>query len=168
MKAQGEAMNTEEARKQLQRVLTAFPSYRQWLESTSNPRATIDIWCEMLTDCHSIDVEAVVTKVVAGDLDLVGRYEKPDVLAKNLKREANEMRFRRTAKQTQQENYHGQSRGAMASVAGTTTGHWSIKLGQMVRSGSISKEQNDERMNELMEWDKEQGEKPEWMTEQEV
>jgi len=56
----------------------------------------------------------------------------------------------------------------MASVAGTTTGHWSIKLGQMVRSGSLSKEQNDERMNELMEWDREQGEKPEWMTEQEA
>ena len=165
-------MNVMDAQTELSRVLTAFPSYRQWLQSTKQPNATLDVWCEMLTDCKHEDVKEVVGEIVSGDFDPVGRFEKPDALPKNIKREANDRRFRREAKQTQQEKYHGHSKGAMKAVGDMLTGQWSIKLGTWVKAGKITREENAIMLDELMEWDRKSNDddidyeipKPDWMT----
>ena len=165
-------MNVTEARTELGRVLTAFPSYRQWLESTKQPNATLDVWCEMLTDCQHPDVSEVVTEIVAGDFDPVGRYEKPDALPKNIKREANDRRSRRHAKQTQQDKYHNRSKGAMQFVKDMPTGQWAVRLGAWVRENRITPQENKIMLEELIDWDRRaqkhddgyQIKKPDWMT----
>ena len=162
-------MNATDARAELGRVLTAFPSFRQWLEGTDQPNTTLDLWCNMLADCDAGDVADVVSEIVSGNLDPVGRYEKPDALPKNIKREANDRRFKRQSKQTQQENYHGHSRGAMAAVRKMRTGYWSITLGYWVKQGKITEQENDVMLEELIEWDRNviagiETEKPDWMT----
>ena len=162
-------MNATDARAELGRVLTAFPSFRQWLEGTDQPNKTLDLWCNMLADCDASDVADVVSEIVSGNLDPVGRYEKPDALPKNIKREANDRRFKRQSKQTQQENYHGHSRGAMAAVRKMRTGYWSITLGSWVKQGKITEQENDVMLEELIEWDRNvingiETEKPDWMT----
>jgi hypothetical protein len=161
-------MNTAEAKAALGRVLTAFPSYRQWLESTSKPLETLELWCEMLADCDSSDVTQLVAEIVAGDFEPVGRYEKPDVLARNIKREANERRFKRVEKERQMRNYHGQSKHAMKIVGDMVTGKLAIRLGTLVKAKQLTPEQNEQMMDELMEWDRKvrdgnkDAEKPEW------
>lgn len=161
-------MKPAEARAELSRVLTVFPSYRQWLETTSKPKETLDAWCEMLGDCDASDVNQVVSEIVAGDLDPVGRYEKPDTLPKNIKREANDRRFKRKAKQEQLRNYHGQSKGAMKVVGDMVTGKLAIRLGTLVKAKQLTQEQNEEMLDELMDWDREveggnkDAEKPRW------
>lgn len=162
-------MNATDARAELGRVLTAFPSFRQWLEGTDQPNTTLGLWCNMLADCDAGDVADVVSEIVSGNLDPVGRYEKPDALPKNIKREANDRRFKRQSKQTQQENYHGHSRGAMAAVRKMRTGYWSITLGSWVKQGKITEQENDVMLEELIEWDRNvingiETEKPDWMT----
>ena len=162
-------MNVTDARAELGRVLTAFPSFRQWLEGTDQPNTTLDLWCNMLADCDGSDVADVVSEIVSGNLDPVGRYEKPDALPKNIKREANDRRFKRQSKQTQQENYHGHSKGAMAAVKKMRTGYWSITLGSWVKQGKITEQENDVMLEELIEWDRNviagiETEKPDWMT----
>ena len=162
-------MNATDARAELGRVLTAFPSFRQWLEGTDQPNTTLDLWCNILADCDASDVAEVVSEIVSGNLDPVGRYEKPDALPKNIKREANDRRFKRQSKQTQQENYHGHSRGAMAAVRKMRTGYWSITLGSWVKQGKITEQENDVMLEELIEWDRNiingiETEKPDWMT----
>ena len=161
-------MKTAEARTELGRVLTVFPSYRQWLEATRKPKDTFDAWCEMLSDCDASDVSEVISEVVSGDLDPVGRYEKPDALPKNIKREANDRRFKRKEKQEQLRNYHGQSKGAMKMVGDMVTGKLAIRLGTLVKAKQVTPEQNEMMMDELMEWDREvrngnkDAQKPEW------
>lgn len=162
-------MNATDARAELGRVLTAFPSYRQWLEGTDQPNTTLDLWCNMLADCDAGDVADVVSEIASGNLDPVGRYEKPDALPKNIKREANDRRFKRQSKQAQQENYHGHSKGAMAAVRKMRTGYWSITLGSWVKQGKITEQENDAMLEELIEWDRNiiagnETEKPDWMT----
>ncbi len=161
-------MKTAEARTELGRVLTVFPSYRQWLEATSKPIDTLDAWCEMLSDCDASDVMQLVSEIVAGDFEPVGRYEKPDVLARNIKREANDRRFKRVEKERQMRNYHGQSKNAMKIVGDMITGKLAIRLGALVKAKQLTLEQNEMMMNELMEWDRQvrngnkDAQKPEW------
>jgi hypothetical protein len=83
---------------QLERIFIAIPSIQKFVDSTDKPEKTMDAWVEMLEGCDSDDLEHVVSKVVGGELELIGQWDKPDVVPRALRREANDIRSRRNAK----------------------------------------------------------------------
>jgi hypothetical protein len=54
------------------------------------------------------------------------------------------------------------SKGAWDKIAADKTGHAAIRLGEMVKAGTITRATNNVRMDELMAFDK-GGERPAWL-----
>lgn len=158
-------MTPGQARHQFSRVFTVFPSYRSYLESLDDGNATLDSWCQMLSGCDESDVEAVVDDIVSGVLEAVTRYQKPDQLPFNLRAEAADRRSKRTKRVEQEEKYHKPVRSrANDWVRNQRTGRIAVDLGERVRRGELSREENARRMDELLEWDKGRG-TPSWIHE---
>lgn len=156
-------MSVDFARQQVRRVFTVYPSYRAYLESLSDGNETLDAWCEMLAACDKGDLGAVVDEIVEGTREPIGKFQKPDQFPFNLRTEANERRAKRQRKADQEQKYHQPVRSkAMDWVKNQKTGRIAVWLGEQVRSGNLSKSENDQRMVELLEWDK-GGDKPAWM-----
>ena len=163
-------MDRSEARQQLTRVLDSCPSYRDWLgrlkdgEGKPSGSATADSWIGMLLGCDLDDVVTIVDKIVAGEIDPPGLepFGKPEQMPRMIRREANELRSSRNERQTQTEKYHQPRVGAWSFVTSDSTGRIAVALGEQVKRKEISREVNDERMIELLVWDK-GGAKPEWM-----
>lgn len=156
-------MSGEQVKAQLKRIFIVMPSVKKWIEATDEPNATLDAWIQMLEGCNSDDLEHVVSKVVGGELELIGQWDKPDVVPRVLRREANDIRSRRNAKAEQQEKYHNNSRGLMNEVRKTNFGRWAISVGELVREKKISREQNNILFDELLAWDR-GGELPLWIS----
>lgn len=157
-------MTIDDARALMKRLFIAYPSYRRWLEETDSPQETLQCWLETLAACDMADVSDVVDEIISGDLEGISRYEKPDSLARNIRREANERRGKRTARATQFKKYLAKdSSGAWNIVSKSKTGRVAVTLGEMVKAGEITKEVNDRRMFELDVWDK-GGPEPAWMS----
>jgi hypothetical protein len=148
---------------QLERIFIAIPSIQKFVDSTDKPEKTMDAWISMLEGCDSDDLEHVVSKVVGGELELIGQWDKPDVVPRVLRREANDIRSRRNAKAEQQEKYHNNSRGLMNEVRKTNFGQWAISVGELVREKKISREQNNILFDELLAWDR-GGDLPLWIS----
>ena len=155
-------MSGEQVKAQLKRIFIVMPSVKKWIEATDEPNATLDAWISMLEGCDSDDLEHVVSKVVSGELELIGQWDKPDVVPRALRREANDIRSRRNAKAEQQEKYHNNSRGLMNEVRKTNFGRWAISVGELVREKKISREQNNILFDELLAWDR-GGDLPLWI-----
>ena len=155
-------MSGEQVKAQLKRIFIVMPSVKKWIEATDEPNATLDAWISMLEGCDSDDLEHVVSKVVSGELELIGQWDKPDVVPRVLRREANDIRSRRNAKAEQQEKYHNNSRGLMNEVRKTNFGRWAISVGELVREKKISREQNNILFDELLAWDR-GGDLPLWI-----
>ena len=156
-------MSGEQVKAQLKRIFIVMPSVKKWIEATDEPNATLDAWISMLEGCNSDDLEHVVSKVVGGELELIGQWDKPDVVPRVLRREANDIRSRRNAKAEQQEKYHNNSRGLMNEVRKTNFGRWAICVGELVREKKISREQNNILFDELLAWDR-GGDLPLWIS----
>ena len=109
------------------------------------------------------DLEHVVSKVVSGELEAIGQWDKPDVLPRVLKRYAIDRASRRNAKEHQQEKYHNNSRGLMSEVRKSKFGRFAISLGCLVREKKITREQNYIMFHELRNWDLVCG-NVEWLT----
>ena len=165
-------MTTDEARDQLKRVFTAYPSYRMWLgkvtdgEGRPAGKDTGDAWVHMLTSCTLADATAVVDQIVDGRIPPPGleAYGRPDTLPSEIKREAGKIEAARNRKREQFQKYHEPSRGTWSAAANDSTGHIAITLGQMVKAKQITREENASRMGELIEWDR-GGPAPEWLPE---
>lgn len=156
-------MTTEEARSELRRVFVAYPSYRQWLEAMEGGRETMNAWCEMLTGCDIVDVQAVVSRIVSGDIEPVGRYDKPDALPRRIREEAISRRSQRVAKAQQVSKYHTSMEKLRDNDGKFAYAHHeAIRLGTLVRDGELSKSENDRRMAVLSDWAFRCGPKPDW------
>ena len=154
-------MNKQQAEELIGHVFLAFPLYRKWLNETEDPNGTLDVWCETLLPVESEDAMDVVADMKVGKFPLPAGYER-DQLAIVIRREAGERAASRRQKQTQEEKYHNQSKGAWSAIANDQSGHIAIELGVAVREGRLTREENDRRMKELMAWDR-GGKKPEWV-----
>lgn len=148
-------MTTDEAEEQLKRVFTAFPSYRQFLRQLDEPNATLDAWIGMLVGSDAGDVGEVVDLIVRGDMEPTTQYQKPDMLPRNIKAAANERRGRRNDKRRQEAKYHT----ALEKIRSTddryrfTSGE-AVRLGSLSREKKITPEENKERMEVLLRWDR--------------
>lgn len=156
-------MSGEQVKAQLKRIFIVMPSVKKWIEATDEPNATLNAWISMLEGCNSDDLEHVVSKVVSGELEAIGQWDKPDVLPRVLKRYASDRASRRNAKEHQQEKYHNNSRGLMSEVRKSKFGRFAISVGCLVREKKITKEQNDVLYYELRDWDR-GGDIPQWLT----
>lgn len=155
-------MNGDEVKAQLKRIFIVMPSVKKWIEATDEPNATLDAWISMLEGCDSADIEHIVSKVVSGELEPIGQWDKPDVLPRVLKRYASDRASRRNAKNDQREKYHNNSRGLMNEVRKTDFGKWAIRVGELVREKKITSEQNDVLYDELLAYDR-GGDLPLWI-----
>ena len=84
-------MNQADAQKQFQRVLDAYPSYRDYLAndpSVRDPAATLAAWCGMLGACDSVDVLAAVDDIVSGETSPRDDYQAKDELARTIRKRA--------------------------------------------------------------------------------
>lgn len=156
-------MSGEQVKAQLKRIFIVMPSVKKWIEATDEPNATLNAWISMLEGCNMDDLEHIVSKVVSGELEAIGQWDKPDVLPRVLKRYASDRASRRNAKEHQQEKYHNNSRGLMSEVLQSKYGSFAVSVGYLVREKKITEEQNRILLDELSFWDK-GGDMPEWFT----
>jgi hypothetical protein len=146
-------MTPSEAEQQLKRVFTAFPSYRQFLRQLDEPNATLDAWIGMLTACDAVDVTAIVDQIVSGDLEPTTQYQKPDMLPRNIRNGANDMRARRNDRRQQDMKYHQAiDRLLKDNDKFSFAMRESHRLGVMTREKKIAREEKQRRVEILMDW----------------
>lgn len=159
-------MKEQDALEQLRRVFVAYPSYRQWARDTGYGDETIDAWVGILRGCDLGDVRDIVDEIVAGKREPTGRYEKADAMPRNIASEARDRRAKRNRRETQQTKYHSSMENLRSSDPKfRTASHESIRLGNLVRSGKLTRGENDDRMAVLLDWYKSDGPLPHWMGE---
>ena len=73
-------MTESEAKTQLVRVFTAFPSYESYLEGLPDGVATLAAWCKILKGCDHADLCTVVDGVLEGTVQPRGRFDTIDSL----------------------------------------------------------------------------------------
>lgn len=158
-------LTAEEAREQLQLVFRAYPSFEQSLRTLANPKETTATWAAMLTKGDAAFVRSVVTDIISGDLDPVDKFDKWDQLPRNILKEADRRRERAWQKH-RTERYSEAARsshGAMKAVDSELVGHIAIWLGEDVKEGVMSRTDCSMMLEELLEWEFREGQKPEWI-----
>lgn len=158
------SMTSTQAKHQLRRVFTVCPSFGVQLAATGDGNATLDNWAAIVATCHQGDLEAVVDEIVNGSREPIGKYQKFDMLPFNLREWSSERSGRREDKAKQQ-TYHQDARRKRTPYGRKETASLVVKLGAMVRSGDLSREENAERLEYLIEvWDKDPSEPdPDWL-----
>jgi len=145
-------------------VFTVYPSFRTYLESLDDGAATLESWIRILALCDEEDVQGVVDEICDGLREPVSKFQKPDQLPFNLRAEACDRRAKRTKATEQDEKYHQPIRSkANQWLRQQRTGRIAIQLGVLVREGKLTREENDRRMDELLEWDKGRLTAPAWL-----
>lgn len=162
-----ETLTVEQAREQLQMVFKAYPSFEQSLRTLSNPKETTSTWAAMLTKGDAAFVRSVVTDIVSGDFDPVDKFDKWDALPRNILKEADRRRER--VWQKHRTERYGEaaksSRGTMRALHSELVGHIAIWLGEDVKSGAMSRNDCSVMLEELLDWEFREGQKPEWIEE---
>ena len=158
-------MNQQEAEQQYQRIFAVFPSYREYLEQQPDPNATLDGWCEMLKRCKAADVVLVVDRIVGGEDPPRDDFTTKDMLPLTIRGRAGKIADDRAeAERVARLRQQGTSRGSFQTVARWPIGRIAVTLGAMRKRHLISKEENDQRMIDLLAWDSGSSE-PEWLDE---
>jgi len=89
-----------------------------------------------------------------------------DQLVFEIRQECLDRKAAEQAKLEQYEKYHRNNK-VMQWVRSDSTGAIAVELGEMVRRGHLTKEENDKRMDELLAWDKqhagEEQTQPSWL-----
>ena len=64
----------------------------------------------------------------------------------------------------QHQKYHTNNK-VMQWVRSDATGSIAVRLGEMVREGTLTREENDQRMDDLLAWEKQHDKtnRPEWL-----
>jgi hypothetical protein len=92
-------MTPEQAKEQIERLLVAYPGYRQWINEYSNdPVGTMEVWIRRLQSCNESDVTLVVDQMINGDLPLRGERESREALIDNVKSAAQSLERERKFK----------------------------------------------------------------------
>lgn len=157
-------MKETEAIDQLKRIFVPFPSIKDYLRTTDSADATLTAWASMLTHSDAADVKDVVDEILRGQRAAVGQYQKPDMVARNIRDEANDRRSKRNAKRKQEMNYHQD----LSHLRGTDPKlgvYWreALRLGGAVKAKEITKDENADRMAILSDWYGGRGPSPDWL-----
>lgn len=157
-------MTEQEAKEQLSRVFTAYPTIRRELENLPTGNETLKSWCMMLVHCDLADVTAVVNEIVRGDREPYGRFEKFDSMPKNIRAEATDRRSKRSARKKQQEKYHDDC-NQLRSSDRKLGRYWRIalQLGEYTRDRIVTPDENKEMMSALSRWYLRDEDYPEWI-----
>lgn len=155
-------MTTDEAKKVFDRFFIAFPQFREWLRGTADPEATYAEWLKTISVADFDIAMGVVDDMKAGKLDVPAAFAR-ELLPIVIRRESQDRWARQNARTEQEEKYHGHSRGTWKRTTNDKTGRIAVLLGERVKEGKLSREENDRRMVELLEWDKGRIPTPEWM-----
>lgn len=176
-------MNADDAKDQIKRIATVYPSLREFLARTASDAGdsakTVDHWCAMLSECDAADVTDIVDDIVAGRREPYSRFQKPDQLPWNIRAEAMARRLEREEKKQQDERYHQPVQRAKANpnrrkatpmvkslnglLQNWYAGNIAAWLGDQVRQGKITQEENDRRLDELFAWDRGDRDRLDWL-----
>lgn len=74
-------MTTDEAKAIYNRLFTAFPHLRSYLDKTDNPQATFDAWKRMLSASRLDDAEIALEKIFGGQCEVPTKPWDMGVLA---------------------------------------------------------------------------------------
>ena len=127
----------------LSALLAAFPSVHDFY--TNNQLR--DVWLQQLADCEAADVAAVINEVIAGNIELPPNYAY-DRIAVTIRKHARDMRAKRRDEQRMED-----------LLATPSADHWKYNLGSLMKasraageklkSGEITKEENDRIVADL-------------------
>ena len=159
-------MTETEAKEQLLRVFTAYPTIRRELEGMQTGNETLKAWCLMLVHCDIDDVRSVVDEIVSGDREPYGRFEKFDSTPRMIRAEANDRRSKRNARQKQQDKYHDACNSLRASDRKLGK-YWRVamQLGILTRDRVLTSDENEEMMSALRQWYLRGADYPQWIHE---
>ena len=155
-------MTTDEAKRVYEKVFTAFPQVREWLAKTENPKGTYAVWCAVLAGVEFTDADTAVDGMILGDTETPEAYERerwPQVI-RSIASTIRSVRFERK----RMHKYH-----ATATEARTVNEKFTIamressRLGELVRDGELSSEENKLKVESLVAWSERGGPIPEWL-----
>lgn len=154
------------ARRELFKIAKFYPTLAGLLAKTVTPNSDDKygtVWCRTIDEA-CIDADHfcnVCDEFSSGSLDLP---EPADRLCREIIREVRWRTAEENRKLEQFEKYHQtKPTNAMSKVRNDGVyGWWAIELGRMVRDGKITREQNDERMKELRDYDRGKRDLPSW------
>ena len=124
-----------------------------------------DNWARRICEagCHPMYFADVCSEYADGVLAIP---EVHDQLFQTVIRETLDRRARDVAKMEQHANYHTPKEKLGKGTVFNRAWRASYRLGSMLRAGEITKEENDRMVDQLVVWDKGEGEPPEWLTEE--
>ena len=155
------SMTEQAAFRELSRVFDAYPSFRSFLGSLADGEGnrignrTIDAWAKMLTGCDEPDVVRVVNEIIDGSREPYSRFQKQDMLARNIREAANDLRSKRNERNRTRDKYLSHEGMNKLRSGDKRFGFaWREVLagGELVKSGDIERDEADRRCKILVDW----------------
>ena len=153
-------MTHEEAKAVFKSFFVAFPTYRSWLESTDEPQATLDGWCEVISPLEYEHGVEAVRRYRMGESSLPEAYHK-DRLALDIRAVAGRVRDQAAkVERMERERTERERRNVVQSRWAYDIGiigRRATALGLSLRAGKISRGEHDRRLWTLRDMARMQG-----------
>lgn len=142
----------DQAKAELRRVFVVYPSFRQILNQSESPQETLDGWASMLLFCDLDDIKDSIGKIVSGDVEPVGQYEKADCLPRKIRSMANDLRSARNERR-RMDGLHVQATEPTSKDARFMAAmRESRRLGMLVRDKGFRRSQNAILVDQISKW----------------
>lgn len=158
-------MKTKFIRDELQMIADRYPTLQGILKKTlgDGHKQVGKVWIETI-QARNLDADHFSNVCYAYAMAEKRLPEPIDQLVFEIIQEVRDLMDKDQRKLEQYEKYH-RSTSVMQWVKDDRTGSIAVWLGEQVKRGHITKEENDRRMDELLAWDKQPEvlDKPAWI-----
>ena len=140
-------MTETEAKEQLNRIFTTFPSYAAYVRKQDDPVATVRAWCHLLKNCDSQDVIKTVDAALQGDFELRHKFDSLDMLpivlrGRAMRLKEDRQRFAKSSELAQDQIQRKNQRSKYKYHLGELL-RQCRRSGERLRDGKITKEQHE-------------------------
>ena len=155
-------MKLQTVKNELWEIAKAYPTLAGILQKKMSNNLTVGHhWAELLKDLEQTHFEDVCYEYATLQQPLP---EPQDQLVFAIRHEVRDRKAKEEAKLEQHQKYHTNNK-VMQWVRSDATGSIAVRLGEMVREGTLTREENDQRMDDLLAWEKQHDktDRPEWL-----
>ena len=155
-------MDMSKVLNELGEIAELSPKLRGWLNSKTKSGTRVGLrWAALMQDLDEIHFENVCFEYSHAEKHLP---DSPEDLMLAIIEETKDRAHKEREKLEQYEKYHRPRAGEVWTEATKgKVGHIAVELGGRVKAGTLSKNDNDCMLAELLEWAFRAGPQPEWM-----
>ena len=155
-------MEVNKVLNELGEIAELSPKLRGWLNSKTKSGTRVGLrWAALMQDLDEIHFENVCFEYSHAEKRLP---DSPEDLMLAIIEEAKDRAYKEREKLEQYEKYHQPRPGEVWHKATQgKAGRIAVELGARVKAGTLSRNDNDVMLAEVLEWEFRSGPKPEWM-----